>query len=50
MHEKLKGISTKDLVEELERREGVECAGRYEPGEKYLIDGDGHAIVLVVRD
>lgn len=45
----LDNVSTKDLVEELRRREGVE-ATIAEPYEDFEIKVNGPAIVLVVTD
>ena len=49
MNDYLQKVSTKDLVEELERREGVETAIA-EPYQEKTVSVNGPAIVLVVTD
>lgn len=45
----LKNITTKELVEELEAREGVEIK-RVDPYQDEVIDVNGPCVVLIVAD
>lgn len=49
MNDYLQKVSTKDLVEELEKREGVETTIA-EPYQDKTVSVNGPAIVLVVTD
>ena len=49
MNDYLQKVSTKDLVEELERREGVDTTIA-EPYQEKTVSVNGPAIVLVVTD
>lgn len=49
MNDYLQKVSTKDLVEELERREGVDTTIA-EPYQDKTVSVNGPAIVLVVTD
>lgn len=45
----LENVSTRDLVEELKKREGVEVE-EYGAYEMYQTEGEGPAIILIVTD